>query len=295
MSVDSCHNCAVNAEDPNAQQAAYWNEIGGPHWVRQQNQFDRMLGSFGAAALDALAARSGERILDIGCGTGLSSVQLAEAVGPTGLVVGCDIAPTMITAARERGAGIEQLSFEVLDAQRDQLAPDGPFDAVYSRFGVMFFSEPETAFANIGAATRPGGRIAFACWQHESKNDWINIPAGIMREFTPDPVFPPAGAPGPFAFSDPDRIRGVLAAGGWLDVDVEACTAPTVMGGGEGLDAALAQTMGTSVAQIMRDQVDDATFERASAAVRDVLAAHLVDGAVVFDGNVWIATAVRPA
>ncbi|MEO6123326.1 MAG: class I SAM-dependent methyltransferase [Ilumatobacteraceae bacterium] len=284
----------MNSENPNAQQATYWDEVGGPHWVRQQRQFDRMLASFGQAALEALAAEPGERVLDVGCGTGFSSLRLAEAVGPTGVVVGCDIAPSMITGARARGAGVEQLSFEVLDAQQDDLAPDAPFDAVHSRFGVMFFSEPDVAFTNIGAATRPGGRLAFACWQHESKNEWIALPAQIMRRFTPDPVFAPENAPGPFAFHDPDRIRAILTTGGWTDIEIQPCTAPTMMGGGDGLDAALEQTMGTSVAQIMRKQVDDDTFAAATAAVRDALAARLVNEAVVFDGNVWIVTARRP-
>ncbi len=279
----------------NAQQAEYWNGVGGPHWVEQQQQFDLMLAAFGSKALDALQLRAGERVLDIGCGTGSTTLALAEAVGPTGSVLGCDISQSMIDAARVRSTGIDHLAFAVLDIQTDSLAQGGPpFDAVFSRFGVMFFSDPVAAFANVAAHVRPGARMAFACWQHQDVNAWISVPAAIMRRFTPNPVFPPADAPGPFAFQDPHRIRTLLDTAGWNNVDVEPFGAHVTMGGGLGVDPALRQTMGTAIGQILRQQVDDATFERATAAVRDALAEHMVDGAVVFDGNVWIVTATYP-
>ncbi len=291
----------MNSEPGNAQQATYWNEIGGPRWVQQRQHFDRMLLEFGARAMDALHLRTGEHVLDIGCGTGTSSLALAAAVGPSGKVLGCDIAPTMIAAARDRAADSAEndpsaahVSFLVLDAQTDPFVADRPFDAVFSRFGVMFFSDPVAAFANIAAHVGSDGRLAFACWQGEEGNDWIAVPARILRDFTPNPVVLPRDAPGPFAFSERERVLELLTAAGWIDVRIESFTAPTVMGGGLGLDAAVEHAMQTNVAHIMRQQVDEATLAVATAAVRDALADALFDGAVVYDGNAWIVTANRP-
>jgi len=185
-----------------------------------------------------------------------------------------------------------QLSFAVLDAQADVLGPaNRPFDAVYSRFGVMFFSDPAAAFANVARHVRRGGRMAFACWQSEERNEWIAVPARVMRGFMPNPVSPQPNAPGPFAFGNPARVDEVLLAGGWTNVNIESFTASTELGAGLGLEAALRQTMGTRAAQDLRVQVDDATFQAATAAVRAALGEHLVDGAVVFAGNVWVVTA----
>lgn len=291
----SCNTCAMNAEPLNAAQATYWNDVGGPHWVRQQHQFDMMLAGFGSAALDTLDPQPGERIIDIGCGTGTTSLAIAEAVGPSGAVLGCDIAQTMIDAARSCGAGVAQLSFEVRDAQTDDLAAGGPaFDAMFSRYGVMFFADPVAAFTNIGASVRSGGRLTFVCWQPEDQNPWLSVPAAIMQSFTPNPVLPLPNTPGPFAFRDPDRIREILTGGGWNDIGIDPCIKTTVMGGGDGIDAALSQVMGTAAGSIMRQQVDDETFDLATQAVRAVLVERFVDGSVVFEGSAWVVTARRP-
>ncbi len=284
----------MNAEPLNAAQATFWNDVGGPHWVRQQHQYDMMLAGFGSAALETLDAKPGERIIDIGCGTGTTSLAIAEAVGPSGAVLGCDIAQTMIDAARSRGAGLTQLSFEVKDAQTDDLAGGTAFDAMFSRYGVMFFADPIAAFANIGASVRSGGRLTFVCWQPEDHNPWLSVPAAIMQSFTPNPVRAAPNAPGPFAFRNPDRIREVLSGGGWSDVRIDPCVKTTVMGAGDGIDAAVAQVMGTAAGAVMRQQVDDETFELATQAVRAELAERFVDGSVVFDGSAWVVTARRP-
>lgn len=254
-----------------------------------------MLATFGEEAVRALAVQPGETVLDVGCGTGTTSLALAHAVGPHGHVFGCDISPTMIDAARVRGASYEQLSFIVADVQTDSLVPgDHLADAVYSRFGVMFFADPHAAFANIAANVHPGGRLAFVCWQRAESNEWMSLPARIVSSFTPDPVLMPPDAPGPFAFGDPDRVRGILTASGWNDIRIEPFTAPTILGGGLGVDIALDQSMAAPAGQILRAQVDDATFAKATAAVRKALEGHVVDGAVEFPGNVWIVTARRP-
>jgi SAM-dependent methyltransferase len=278
----------------NATQQLYWNEVGGPHWVEQQTQFDLMLAEFGARALAVLDARPGERILDVGCGTGPTTVEIAAAVGPDGTVVGCDIATTMVDAARTRGDGLPQLSFVVADAQTDDLTGGRPFDAVFSRFGVMFFADPTAAFANLGRQVRPGGRLTFACWQSEERNDWLSVPVEIMRRFTPEPVLPPPGEPGPFAFGESSVIEAVLTGSGWTDISIDSFTAATVLGAGLGVEPAVRQTMGNRAGQQLRQQVDDATFAAAADAIRAAFAEHLVDGRVVYDGNVWIVRASRP-
>lgn len=281
-------------DSSNAQMARYWTEVGGPHWVAEQRQFDQMLAAFDAESRRVLDAKPGEHVLDVGCGTGASTIAIATAVGPTGSVVGCDISPTMIDAARIRASDLPQISLAITDAQTDDLLQAHLFDAVYSRFGVMFFIDPVAAFANIGAAVRSGGRLTFVCWQAEAENEWVALPARIMRSHGTDLQVAPAGAPGPFAFEDPARVARILREAGWSDPVVSPFSAPTVLGGGDGVDAALAHAMGSRVAVMLREQLDDEAYVVAREEVRAALEDHLdADGAVSFTGNVWIVTATR--
>jgi SAM-dependent methyltransferase len=285
----------VSDQIPNAQMAHYWTEVGGPQWVAQQRQFDQMLGPFGAEARRVLDAQPGEHILDVGCGTATSTIAIAESVGAAGSVVGCDISPTMIDAARTLARDYPQVSLAIADAQTDNLLQADLFDAVHSRFGVMFFVDPVAAFVNIAAAVRPGGRLAFVCWQGEAANEWIALPAAILRRYITDLEMPPADAPGPFAFQDPARIERILRDAGWSEPVVTPFGAPAILGAGDGVDAALAQSMNTFVARVLRDRLDDSTYDAARTEVRAALAERLdADGAVKFAGNVWVVTATRP-
>lgn len=279
----------------NSQQEVYWTEVGGVNWVKQQRQFDHMLAPFGDETLRALAPQPGERVLDIGCGTATTTLAIAGAVEPGGHAVGFDISSTMIEAARNRASDRANVSFVVGDAQIAPLAADGAlYDAVFSRMGVMFFADPVAAFANVGAACRAGARMAFTCWRHETLNPWIDAPATIIRQFTPEPVFPPPNSPGPFGFQDSDRVRGILADAGWVGVSIEPFAATVTLGEGKGVDAAVEQTLHTSVGMMLRSQVDDETFHRASRAVRDLFDQHLTPDGVQFAGNVWVVTATTP-
>jgi len=287
------HTAGMSQEAANAAQAAYWTEVRGAQWVRDQRIFDTMLAPFGNEALRILDAQLGEHVLDIGCGTGTTTVQIAQAVGPTGRVTGCDIASTMIDAARRSALALPQVSFEVLDVQTGRLG-DALYDAAFSRFGVMFFDDPVAAFQNVANFVRSRGRLVFVCWQHEDDNDWISLPAAVMRQFTPEPVLPTADAPGPFAFRDPNRVRRILKDAGWIDIEVTPFAAPARLGAGLGLDEALTQTMGLHPAHVLRRQVDDETFTKATAAVRGLLAEHMANDEVVFRANAWIAQARNP-
>src|SRR5467141_281082 len=151
----------------NTAQIEYWNGGAAETWVAQQERLDRQLDPLGRAALRALAPRPGEHVLDVGCGSGQTALQLADAVGPGGRVVGLDLSSQLLAAARRRNPSAH-VAFERADAQTH--AFDQPFDAIYSRFGVMFFADPVAAFANLRRALKPGGRMAFVCWRAESEN-----------------------------------------------------------------------------------------------------------------------------
>jgi SAM-dependent methyltransferase len=184
-------------------------------WPRRE----RLTSEVTPLLIEALAPGSGERILDVGSGGGRAAISAAEAVGGGGTVVGLDISHGLTRLARERAeaAGVSNVRFVVGDAQTDRV-DGGPFDAAVSQFGVMFFDDPVAAFANIGDQLRPGGRIAFACWQPREANPWFFFDA--VAEFVPPPGPPVAGAvpPGPFALGDAARTTDLLERAGLADV-----------------------------------------------------------------------------
>jgi SAM-dependent methyltransferase len=211
----------TEAQSPsNADQVDYWNALAGETWARFQDRLDRQLEPLGQAAIAALEPQSGERILDIGCGCGHSSVELAALVGPSGSVTGLDVSRPMLDVARARPAAPGSGALEFLEADA-QTADLGGFDAIYSRFGVMFFNDPRAAFANMRKALKPGGRLAFVCWRPYEENPWMRAPMEAAEPYLPpspprDPL-----APGPFAFADPERVRGILSGAGFTDIRLE--------------------------------------------------------------------------
>ena len=202
----------------NREQAEFWNTQPGQTWVMLQADLDTISGDATAALVRAAAPRDGESVLDVGCGAGGSSFALAEGVGPTGRVVGADISTPLLARAEERrrDLGLGNVRFELADAQ-DHAFPAAAFDLAASRFGVMFFADPVAAFANIGAALRPGGRIAFVAWAGPERNPWFLLPqrAAVARLGPVEPM--PPDAPGPMAFRDIDRVLGILRAAGFAD------------------------------------------------------------------------------
>ena len=172
----------ISAEGPNAQQIEYWNELSGARWVAMNDVIDAQISPLGEVAMLRAAVAPGERVLDIGCGCGQTSLQLAERVGQDGRVLGLDISAVMLERARERAeqAGLANLEFRNADAQTEPFA--GAFDLLFSRFGVMFFASPEAAFSNLRSAVRPGGRLTCLTWQGLGANPWMQVPNGGSRE-----------------------------------------------------------------------------------------------------------------
>lgn len=208
--------------EPNAGQIAYWNEITGGKWVAQADTLDAVLTPFSTRTIDRLDVRDGERVLDVGCGCGATTLALAKRVGPTGTVIGLDISKPMLACARERAAaaGCTQIDLQLADAQTHAFA-DATVDALFSRFGVMFFDDPTRAFANLRSGMRSGGRLGFACWQALTSNQWMSLPLMAASTVLTLPV-PPPNAPGPFAFADRERVQSILQDAGWTDVQIES-------------------------------------------------------------------------
>ncbi|MDF2901645.1 MAG: SAM-dependent methyltransferase, partial [Phenylobacterium sp.] len=190
----------------NADQIAYWNNAAGETWAALQDRLDRQIEPLGLRAIEAGAPQPGERVLDIGCGCGQTSFELARRVGPSGRVLGVDISAPMLEVARQRAAGAAaNVSFIEADAQTHAFQ-NGGFDLAISRFGVMFFDDPTAAFRNIGAALRPGGRLSFVCWRPMLENAWMATPLFAAMPLLPPLPPPDPAAPGPFAFADPERV-----------------------------------------------------------------------------------------
>src|SRR2546427_6919777 len=208
----------MSAPEANAGQVPYWNEAAGPKWVAFQKIIDAQIAPLGERAMDRAGIAPGERVIDVGCGCGDTTIALARRVGPAGLVLGIDISAPMLERAAEtaRAEALANVRFENADAQTHRL-PASAFDVVYSRFGVMFFADPVAAFANLRAALRPGGRLAFVCWQALPENPWLFVPLRAAAQHLTLPPPPAPDAPGPFAFAAPNRVRGILPRAGFAE------------------------------------------------------------------------------
>lgn len=280
----------------NHEQAALWSEHAGAAWVALQDQMDRQLATVSTAVLAALQAKSGESILDIGCGCGGTTLELAAAVGATGRVVGLDISVPMTALASQRlaNAGLPHAVAHVADAQVATAASvGGPVDAVFSRFGVMFFADPVAAFANLHTCTKSGGRLAFVCWQGAKHNRLFSDMARELATIFPHQPAPDPHAPGPMAFADPQRVQQILSDAGWRDINIVPHVAPMQLFGTTDFDIALDASLRIGGAARALQTADAATAQRIRDAAKRVLTAQWsADGAVV-DSATWIVTA-RP-
>lgn len=237
-------------------------------------------------------------MLDVGCGAGASSLALAALVGPAGQVLGVDISEPLIGLARALAPQDTPALFQLADASRAEL-PEGAFDILFSRFGVMFFDDPTGAFAHMRRALRAGGRVAFVCWRGAAENDWVRLPMNALKGILPQKASHDPEAPGPFSLGDPGRVTRILTAAGFIDIDIAPFDASVPFGEGETRDAAIddAVRMALEVGPLSRalaDQPDDVRA-RASAATRAAFAGLPGERSVVINGAAWIVMARNPA
>jgi ubiquinone/menaquinone biosynthesis C-methylase UbiE len=190
-----------------AEQAAYWNGPGGKMWLGAYDRIQRGIEGFSEIVLRAANARAGERVLDVGCGTGGTTAELARAVGPEGSVLGVDISETLVGAARAKK--LPNATFEVGDAATYAFEARS-FDLVFSRFGVMFFADPVLAFRNLKRAMKTDGRLIFLCWRTPQENPWAAVPMRAAQPFLPPMERPGPEDPGQYSFGDRARVERIL-------------------------------------------------------------------------------------
>lgn len=273
----------------NAKQIADWNGVVGEHWAAEQERNDRLIKAFGEAALAAAGAKAGEQVLDVGCGCGDTSLALAYSVGVMGRVVGVDVSAPMLEVARDRANGRENLTFIEADASRAELP--GRFDLLYSRFGVMFFDDPEGAFRHMRGAMKNGGRLAFACWQSPKDNPWAMVPLVAAREAAALDLPPPdPHAPGPFAFADAARLTGILERAGFAGVKAETFEAPMFLGS-SARSAAVGCTKMGPASRWAREAGPDKLPAITDAIEKALAPLAAADGSISLPGRIWVVTA----
>jgi len=283
--------------EANPEQRTYWNEQAGPVWVANQARLDEQIRPHGELALDALAPSRGERVLDLGCGCGETTLALAARVAPGGSVLGVDLSEPMLARARERtaAAGVRALEFLAADVQTADLGP-ARFDAAFSRFGVMFFAEPAAAFANVARTLVPKGRLAFVCWRSVAENAWVTVPMQAAAPFFPSPPAPPPpDAPGPFSLADAVRIRRILETAGFGAIEIAPRDLAMAPGGGDPDRAAeLFLEVGPLGSALREAGAGPSLRARVRDAVRKAFEPHVRGGRVELASAVWLVSASKP-
>lgn len=273
----------------NEQQIEFWNGAVGERWVAMQDMLDAAMADIAAKGLSFARAKRGMRVIDIGCGCGTTTLALAEMVGPEGGVTGVDISMPMLGHARARGAAARS-SAQFIEADASDFAFKPEADLVFSRFGVMFFADPPSAFANIRKSLKPGGRLAFVCWRSAPENEWASVPFVAARDLLPEQPPPDPTAPGPFAFADSARVKAILEQAGFKDVRIEKLD--TAMRMGATLDEAVEMsTKAGPLARALGEIQDEALKDKIHARVKAAIAKYDTGKGVLAPAACWLVEA----
>ncbi|MEU7428942.1 methyltransferase domain-containing protein [Streptomyces sp. NPDC040750] len=276
----------------NTAQTQAWNGYEGTHWAAHHDRWDAVNAGFNQPLLDAAAIAPGDHILDIGCGAGATTRLAARAATPYGSALGLDLSGPMLQRARAgaESAGLGNIRFEQGDAQVHPL-PRGTFDLAISRFGIMFFTDPAAAFANIAATLRPGGRVALLCSAEPEGNQWLTALA-TLADLLPLAGFGEPGDPGMFSLAAPGAAVALLEEAGLQNVYAEHVTAYGTWGhnAAEGADFLLNSGPGRHLLA----QTAPSTGARALARLTDALRPHESDAGLQLRSTGWLLTATTP-
>ena len=276
--------------EENADQIAYWNGPGGQRWADRQAAQDILLKPIADLLIDRAKPQAGERVIDVGCGSGATTIAFAQKVGPSGHVVGVDVSGPMLERARQSAPKDLPVDFVLADATVYPFDP-ASFDLLASRFGVMFFADPVLSFQNLRKTLRPSGRLAFACWREPRENPFFMAPLQAVYKHVPK--LPPQGPedPGPFAFASEARVHRILGAAGFTGIAMEPCALALDVAIGRGLEAAVQGAFEIGPASRALEGHPPEVRAAATNSVREALAAFVKGDTVPLPASIWIVTA----
>lgn len=276
-------NGVKTAAELAAEQAAFWKGPGGQGWLGAYRRIQRSLVDISKSALALADAKWGEKVIDVGCGTGDTTATLAGSVGSYGHVLGVDISEPLIEAARAKA--VANAAFLVGDVTTHPFEA-GSCDLVFSRFGVMFFGEPVVAFRNLRRALKPAGRLAFVCWRTPQENPWGLVPVQAARPFLPPLPRPGPEDPGQYSFGNRDRVERILKEAGFAAISLQPLDRPIWMGRDVAEVVANADRFGP-LARVFAE-AEPSAAARAKAAIAEAVAPHATPEGVLMPGACWL-------
>jgi len=280
-------------EDKNIKQKEFWSGKGGDYWVVKQNEMDTMLNPLGKKALAKLDLKSNSKVLDVGCGCGATTLEIAQRVSE-GSVTGLDISVPMLDKAKSEASiqGVANVDFQIIDVQVDQLASE-EYDYVYSRFGVMFFEDPFEAFKNLSSSIKKGGELSFVCWQNPSLNPWQSLSIQVIRGYLDMPS-PPPRSPGPFAFQEKDYVKDILEQSGFSNISFDDNQEDITMFSGKSLEEASEDYLAINpvVTEMLKDSTENLKAEIVES-LKDAFSEFYKGDGLVFPSATWIVSALK--
>ena len=276
----------------NKNQKDFWSGKGGDIWVERQNAMDTMLSPLGEAALNKLNFNEEENVLDIGCGCGHTTLNIAKRIGPSGNVTGLDISEPMLKRAKESAVemSITNTSFKCVDVQTEDLG-DQIYSSAFSRFGVMFFEDSVAAFKNINKSLISGGYLSFVCWQSPAVNPWQSLFIQEVKKHLDLPS-PPPRSPGPFAFMESEYVSSILEESKFQDIKIEGHETEVNMFSGRSLSDSVKDYISINpvVTQMLKESSENQIAEIVNSGI-EAFSPYYSEKGLIFPSATWLVTA----